>query len=48
MRPPRYIKTLRVDTNSPLADSDAEVSDRANFSGEQKRYNETFWRLQMF
>ena len=48
IRPPRYLKTLRVDTNSPLADSDAEVSDRANFSGEKKRYNETSWRIQMF
>ena len=37
IRPSRYLKTLRVDKNSPLADSDAEVSDRANFSGEQKR-----------
>ena len=26
----------QIDTNSPLADSDAEVSDRANFSGEKK------------
>ena len=43
IRPPRYLKTLRVDTNSPLADSDAD------FSGEKKkRYNETSWRIQIF